>query len=254
VRRDLVGLLAVAVLGLAGSAAAQSARVDVMDTAAMPATAMSTSGLPDAPEPATQPAATPAGQTMRIAPRYHLDIQADETSQTLNVRQKYVLAAYQDVNGNIVGPSFLAAAFSQLLNSDPKYGTDKGAFGQRYGAAILRETSQQILYGGVGDSLFHDDPRYYILGDGHGIVRRVWYAATRVVVTRTDSGGEALNSPLLLGYLGAAALTQTYYPAPSRGASKVFEGYIGSLGGVALGFGYHQFLGDALRIAHLKRD
>ena len=217
------------------------------------ATAMSASGLPDAPEPATQTA--PAGQSaMRIAPRYHLDIQADETAQTLDVKQKYVQAVYQDVKGNIVGPTFLAAAFSQLINSDPKYGTDKGAFGQRYGAAILRETSQQILYGGVGDSLFHDDPRYYILGDGHGIVRRVWYAATRVVVTRTDSGGEALNSPLLLGYLGAAALTQTYYPAPSRGASKVFEGYIGSLGGVALGFGYHQFLGDALRIAHLKRD
>ena len=248
-RRDWVGLLGVAVLGLAVGAVAQTAPA----MHAEPVAAMSTSvaeDLPDAPMAATAQTETP----MRVAPRYHLDIQADETAQSLDIRQKYVLAAYQDVNGNIVGPSFLAAAFSQLLNSDPKYGTNLGAFGQRYGAAILRETSQQMLYGGVGDSLFHDDPRYYILGDGHGIFRRAWYAATRVVITRTDDGGERLNAPLLLGYLGAAALTQAYYPAPSRGAGIVFKTYGGSLGGVALGFGYHEFLGDALRIAHLKRD
>ena len=250
-RRVWVGLFGVAVLGLAAGAVAQTAPAMHAEPAvAMSASvAMNFSDLPDAPEAAIQPDAS-----LRIAPRYHLDIQAGETAQTLDVRQKYVLAAYQDVNGNIVGPSFLAAAFSQLINSDPKYGTNLGAFGQRYGAAILRETSQQMLYGGVGDALFHDDPRYYILGDGHGIFRRAWYAATRVVITRTDAGGERFNTPLVLGYLGAAALTQAYYPAPSRGAGAVFRGYGGSLGGVALGFGYHEFLGDALRIAHLKRD
>jgi len=146
------------------------------------------------------------------------------------------------------------AGYSHLMNSDPKYGTDKGAFGERYGAIILRETSQAILSGGVGDVIFRDDPRYYVLGDGHGIKQRAWYAVTQVFVTRTDAGGHRWNAPLLLGYLGAAALTQTYYPPTSQGAGVVFKTYGGSLGGAALGFGYHEFLGDALRIAHIRKQ
>jgi hypothetical protein len=214
--------------------------------------------LPEAPQPsiASGEKTQATLPRLRTAPRYHLDIQQDEIAQPLSAGQKIKLAAYQDVNGNILIPSLLVAGISHALNSDPKYGTDKGAFGERYGATILRETSQAILSTGVGDAIFHDDPRYYVMGDGHSIKRRVWYAATQVFVTRTDVDGERQrwNAPLLLGYLGAAALTQTYYPPTSQGASVVFRTYGTSLGGAALGFGYHEFLGDALRIAHLKKE
>jgi hypothetical protein len=269
VQRQWIGLLSV-VVGLAGSAAAQS----VPEMHAAPVVAMSMSepadlsNLPDAPapaaahstdtpEPATQMETVPSAQRLpqvRIAPRYDLYIQQGMTSQTLNGSQKFALASLQIVNGNIFITGLVSAGWSQLLNSNPKYGTDRGAFGERYGAAILRESSQSIFASGFGAVIFHDDPRYYILGDGHSIARRAWYAATRVVVTRTDTGTERWNAPLLLGYIVAAALTQTYYPSTSKGAVAVATTYGASLGGSALGFGYHEILGDVLRVTHLKKS
>jgi len=259
VQRQWIGLLGV-VIGLAGSATAQN----VPEMHAAPIAAMSVSAvadLPDAPVPAEAqstdaPAAPTAnvGQAVRIAPRYDLYIQQGMTSQPLNGSQKFALASLQMVNGNIFITGLVSAGWSHLLNSNPKYGTDRGAFGERYGAAILRESSQSIFASGFGAVIFHDDPRYYILGDGHSIARRAWYAATRVAVTRTDSGGERWNAPLLLGYIVAAALTQTYYPSTSKGAVAVATTYGASLGGSALGFGYHEILGDVLRVTHLKKD
>ena len=76
----------------------------------------------------------------------------------------------------------------------------------------------------------------------------------RIVSTRSDDGEQRFNSPEILGYLAASALTQAYYPPASRGARTVFTGYGLSLGAAALGFEFHEFFGDALRAVHLKRD
>ncbi len=49
-------------------------------------------------------------------------------------------------------------------------------------------------------------------------------------------------------------MTQLYYPSASQGPRAVFGGFGLSLGAAALGFEFHEFLGDALRATHLKRD
>jgi len=246
-------------MGAAGAARAQT-EVAADDTAAaMPVVAVTSStsvdALPDAPMPAQDAGDMQVARPgLKIAPRYDLYIGPKETSQSLDAKQKMLLAAYQSVNGNIFMTGLLSAGWSHLLNSDPKYGTDKGAFGQRYGAAILRETSQSIFAGGIGDVLLQDDPRYYILGRSHSILGRGLYSAERVFVTRADDGHQRVNLPLLIGYIGAAALTQTYYPSASQGATVVMKSYAASLGGSALGFEFHEFIGDALRITHIKKD
>jgi len=249
-----VKITAVGFLGIAGllSLAAPLAAQTGLKAADSPVIAENV--LPEAPEPAAAAAGQPIGHGSAVAPRYTLYINPGQMAQPLDANQKMGLAALQIVNGNIFATSLLSAGWSQLINSDPKYGTDRGAFGQRYGAAILRESSQSLLAGGVMAVVFHDDPRYYVLGDGHGVAHRTWYAVTRVFVTRSDAGTERANLPLLVGYLGAAALTQPYYPEPSRGAGKVFSTYGASLGGSALGYAFHEFLGDGLRLTHIKRD
>jgi len=189
-----------------------------------------------------------------IASKYTFYIPDNEKSVPLTNADKWRLVGVESVGGFTFATALLAAGWEQVLNANPKYGTDTGAFGERLAAAYVRQTSQAVFTEGIGDTLLHDDPRYYAMGRNHRFGRRVFYAATRVISTRSDTGGQKFNAPEILGYLGASALTQAYYPASSRGADVVFGGWGLSLGAAALGFEFHEFLPDALRVVHLKKD
>jgi hypothetical protein len=189
-----------------------------------------------------------------IASKYTFYIPDNEKSVPLTNGDKWRLVGVESVGGFTFATAILAAGFEQVINGNPKYGTDRGAFGERLGAAYIRQTSQAVFTEGIGDTLLHDDPRYYAMGRNHGFGRRVFYAATRVISTRSDTGEQRFNAPEILGYLGASALTQAYYPASSRGADVVFTGWGLSLGAAALGFEFHEFFPDVLRVVHLKKD
>jgi hypothetical protein len=189
-----------------------------------------------------------------IASKYTFYIPDNKKSVPLTSADKWRLVGVEEVGGFTFVTAILAAGFEQVTNGNPKFGTDAGAFGMRLGAAYIRQSSQAVFTEGIGDTLLHDDPRYYVMGRNHRFARRVFYAATRVVSTRSDNGQQKFNAPEVLGYLGASALTQAYYPSSSRGAGVVFGGWALSLSAAALGFEFHEFLGDALRVTHIKRD
>lgn len=73
-------------------------------------------------------------------------------------------------------------------------------------------------------------------------------------VTRTDSGHATPNISLIGGNLAGAALTNTYYPRLNQGFNQTAMTFGSSLGGSAIGLVFSEFYGDALRIAHLKKD
>jgi len=151
--------------------------------------------------------------------------------------------------------SWLASAgWGQLTNGAPNYGTDKGAFGERLGAAAIRDVSEDFLSTAVMASAFHQDPRYYKMGRHHRIGRRIVYAATRAIIARSDSGRMEPNYSLLAGNLAGSILTNAYYPASNHGFKETSEIFFGSVGGSALGFGISEFLSDGLAIVHLKKS
>jgi len=59
--------------------------------------------------------------------------------------------------------------------------------------------------------MFHEDPRYIPLDSGTRR-RRAFYALTRVLVTRKDSGRDGWNKSKLLGAFASSALSNAYYP------------------------------------------
>jgi hypothetical protein len=146
-----------------------------------------------------------------------------------------------------------SAGWSHLTNGSPNYGTDKGAFGQRLGAAAIRNVSEDIFTDCFFAPVFHEDPRYYIMGRGNNFFKRAIYAATRTIVTRTDGGRATPNIARLAGNAAGAALTVTYYPAKNTTFGEVAETFGGSVGGSALGYVVTEFIGDALQYAHLKK-
>lgn len=147
-----------------------------------------------------------------------------------------------------------SAGWSHLTDGPPNYGTDKGAFGQRLGAAAVRNISEDIFSTSIMANVLHEDPRYYKLGRSHSITKRVVYAATRAIITRTDNGHATPNFALISGNLAGAALTNAYYPPLNHGVKQTMIIFGGSMGGSALGFGVSEFLGDALQLMHLKKS
>jgi hypothetical protein len=149
------------------------------------------------------------------------------------------------------GGMLASAGYEQLRNGQPNYGTDRGAFGERLGAAAIRETTQGVFTDAIFAPLLHEDPRYYIEGSQYGTFHRALYAASRPLISRTDSGRTTLNGALLLGYASSTLLTNAYYPAISRNVRDNFTGLGGSLGGAALGFLLSEFSSSLWDKVHL---
>ena len=146
-----------------------------------------------------------------------------------------------------------AAGWEQLWNSSPNYGTDSGAFGQRLGAAALRGVSEGVFSNSLFAPLFHEDPRYYVMGRGHPFFKRLVYSGTRAIITRTDSGHNTPNFSLIAGNLAGSALTIPYYPPLNTSFKEVMITFGGSVGGSALGFVVDEFIVDALIDLHIKK-
>src|SRR5665213_2507556 len=200
----------------------------------------------------------PTSQTapqMAAASRWDMVIAPGQQAPALSGKDKFLTGARDSVTPSSMVGWVISAGWSHVLDSSPTYGTDKGAFGQRLGAAAIRGMSEDILSTSIMAPVFHEDPRYYRMGRrGHSLTQRAVYAATRVFITRTDSGRETANLSLITGDLGASALTNAYYPARNRTAGRTLWTFGATLGGAALGFGLDEFLDDALEMVHLKKS
>jgi hypothetical protein len=107
------------------------------------------------------------------------------------------------------------ALVNQGQNSDPGDGQGAAGYGKRYGAAFADSTIGSFMTGAVFPSVFKQDPRYYQLAHG-GFSRRLAYSVIRIVITRSDSGHNQLNSSELVGNFVAAGISNAYHPAPDR--------------------------------------
>lgn len=194
-----------------------------------------------------------SSQRTRHAGRFDMNIAPDEIAPRMTVGDK-VLGGMRDSVSPLSSLAWLTSAgWKHLIDGSPNYGTDKGAFGERLGASVLRDVSETIFSESVFAPVFHEDPRYYQLGRGHSILRRSIYAATRAIVTRADDGHATPNLSLFAGDAAGSALTLAYYPSKNTSFGETAETFGGSVGGSALGFVVDEFLDDALQLAHLKK-
>jgi hypothetical protein len=209
--------------------------------------------LDDPQQPTPPPAPQPPNARTKHSAHLAMTIAPNEIEQPMPVHDKIVGGLGDSVSLFAATGWVASAGWSHLTNGSPNYGTDKGAFGQRLGAAALRNISQDIFHDCLFAPILHEDPRYYIMGRGNNFFKRAVYAATRAIVTRTDSGHTTPNFSLLAGDAAGAALTVTYYPAQNTSFKEVAETFGGSVGGSALGYVVTEFIGDALQYAHLRK-
>jgi len=180
-------------------------------------------------------------------------IEPGQDAPVLTTGDKVALGLRDAVSPFAIVGWFASAGYEQALNGSPNYGTDRGAFGQRLGAAALRDISEGIFSDSVMSVAFHEDPRYYRMGPSHNFFVRLAYAGTRPILSRTDSGHGTPNLALLTGTLAGSALASAYYPATNRGAAQTFATFGGSLGGSAIGDVVGEFFGDVMHHFAPKR-
>jgi hypothetical protein len=178
------------------------------------------SELPNAPQPnpdrANEKAAAPTAGRGRdnivfgvhVGPTYPLEagkwdiiINPGERPQPLTARDKLLFAAHEDIQPYTLAPALVSAGIGQITGGDPKFGTDAGGFGGRFGAGMLRGATDRLSGDGWLAALFNQDPRFYREGEGNGsIVHRGLGAARQAIVRRNDDGQERINASGILGH------------------------------------------------------
>jgi len=170
--------------------------------------------------------APPDKRVLGVLPNYRT---VNETGvyNAITNKQKLTIAAKDSFDYPLV---LLAAAFagiSQLDNSDQSYHQGLKGYGKRLAANYADQAIGNMMTEGFFPVLLHEDPRYRRIGPSRGSNKyRAWYAATRVFVTRTDSGGTRFNYSERLGNATGVAISNAYHPDErdwSDNATKLLE-------------------------------
>jgi hypothetical protein len=173
------------------------------------------------PAPAADPAPVQPGQTetgppppdkriFGVLPNYRT---ANETAVYMPItwQHKFVIAAKDSFDYPLLGLAAVIAGEQQWANSNPSFGQGWGAYGHRVAVEYADQAIGNMMTEGIMPSILHEDPRYFRRGYGP-FWSRTWYAATRVFVTRTDSGGTRFNYSEITGNAIGTAISNAYTP------------------------------------------
>jgi hypothetical protein len=160
-----------------------------------------------------------------IIPNFMTFNDQPENQGKLTTKQKFDIAWHQFWDMSAHFGNVIQAGISQAANGIPHYGQGWGAFGERYCAQEGDQFTGSMLIYGVLPTALHQDPRYFRKGRGK-TWNRIAYAASRVVIARTDSGNPTFNASTIFGQLGQASISAyTYYPQQDRAWRGVMSGW-----------------------------
>ncbi len=204
------------------------------------------SALPDAPgqssdsqqsqTPAarqqSQPQEAPAGQQTKrilgIVPNFR-SVSADQKLPPLSPRDKFKLAFEDSFDYSDVLYVGILAGVSQAENSYPEFHHGAPAYARYYWHGFVDTVDGNLMTEFIVPTSTHEDPRYYTMGHG-GFVKRTGYAISRLLITRTDSGGTTPNFAEVVGNGAASGIADLYYPGQERTWTKTGQRWVTQVG------------------------
>jgi hypothetical protein len=157
-------------------------------------------------------------------------VSVDDQFVPITPEQKFKLAARNSFDYTSFVASGMAAGISQWRDTYPEFGQGAAGYGRRYWHGFTDQTLANATTIFLLPVVTREDPRYFTMG--HGTFRqRSRYAATRIFITRSDSGTNTANISEIGGralYAGASVL---YYPSHYQTASEAASRF-----GVIVGF------------------
>jgi hypothetical protein len=138
----------------------------------------------------------------------------------ITAKQKVTIAFKDSFDWPVYPTAALFASLYQLENQNPSFGQGMAGYSKRFGTAYGDQMIGNMMTEGFVPALLHEDPRYFRLGEGSK-GHRIWYAATRIFVTRTDGGGKRFNTSEWGGNAAMTAISNLYYPDTRRASDNV---------------------------------
>jgi hypothetical protein len=172
-----------------------------------------------APAQPGQTEAAPDKRVFGVLPNYRT---ANETAvyTPITAKQKFTIGAKDSFDYPLLLLAGVFAGLGQVTNENPSFGQGMAGYGRRLGTAYADQAIGNMMTEAIFPSLLREDPRYFRRGRG-SVGSRTWYALTRVMVTRTDSGGTRFNFSEWVGNATAAAISNSYYPDNRRAGANV---------------------------------
>ena len=173
-------------------------------------------------------------------------VNANTTLPPLTVRGKFALATQDSVDYSSFIWAGMLAGQSMALKSYPELHQGVAGYGRYYWRAFADQASGSFFTEAIVPAVTHEDPRYYTLGHG-GFFRRAGYALSRVVITKTDSGGTSFNYSEIVGNGMEAGLSNAYYPPEERSLSNTAVNWAAQLEAASINNIVREFWPDIRR-------
>jgi hypothetical protein len=182
----------------------------------------------------------------------NLTVEEESQIEPISWKEKFSITAKNAFDPySFVGVGILAG-IRQADDAYPAFGQGMTGYEKRYGTALADAVDGNFMVGAVFPTILKTDPRYFQLGKGE-FAHRFFYALTRIIVTRKDSGGSIFNVSEFLGNATAVGISNLYYPASGRGFSQSFSNWGAQMTIDALGNELKEFWPDIRRYLAKKK-
>jgi len=207
--------------------------------------------LPNAPVPAQDKKAPTAHndeeQTKRIMgvmPNFR-SVTAGETAPKESVKQKFWTATQDNFDYTSLFFAGWIAGFGFLAKSTPEFHEGAAGYARYYWHSVADQSIENYYVEFIFPVITHEDPRYYALGkEGGGFKKRTFYALTRVVRTRKDTGKPTFNYSEVIGSAAGASTSIFYYPSNQHTFPNVMRNWGLDMTYDAVTFEFHEFWPD----------
>jgi hypothetical protein len=204
--------------------------------------AQQTSVLPDAPQQKSmqaQSSSTESASSAEAIPDNPVPLSSASFDRKLdfqpfNMRQKLVLATDNAFGVPSVFFTVAGAGVNQAQKLYPEFHQGAAGYARYYWHSFADQAVDSYAVNFLLPAVLRQDPRYHPLRQG-GVWKRTGYSLSRMLITRSDSGGVAeFNTSQVLGSGVAASISTLYYPQRDMTASLVGQRWLSNMAGDGL--------------------
>ncbi|HEY1986454.1 MAG TPA: hypothetical protein VGG85_13645 [Terracidiphilus sp.] len=170
-------------------------------------------------------------QTKRILgiiPNFR-SVTVDEKLPPIDAHEKFKLGFYDTFDYSDFIYVGILSGISEAENSYPEFHKGAPGYARYYWHSFADTLDGNLMTEFLVPVATHEDPRLYTLGRGNAF-KRTGYIVSRLLITRTDSGGRSPNFSEIVGNGAAAGIACLYYPQDERTWTKTGQRWVTQIG------------------------
>lgn len=137
----------------------------------------------------------------------------------------------------------ITSLLAEGTNAHSQLGKGVGGFWGYYWRGFLDKTDGNYWVDAIMPTVFHQDERYYAMGEG-GIWKRGIYAASRELITPDYHGKNSFNASEILGRGISQGISLAYYPSKTQTFGGFGEKFAYAVGRDAITNVFREFWPD----------